>query len=208
MTAVGARRQQAAQTEAELKAAAVRVFGRSGYLNAKITDITAEAGRAAGSFYKHFTNKESLLESLLADVLHQGDESVQLEGHDDDFSNRDAVRWHVALYWDFHRRNRVLLDALRQASTIDVVFAQRLRDLTEPDVLHMAGHLQRARDSGLALPGDPVVLASAFAALMSQFAATWQAGEGPDLGRELDDDEAIETLTSLVYSGIGGCAQQ
>ena len=72
MTA-GVRKQQAAQTEAELKAAAVRTFARLGYLNTKIVDITAEAGRAAGSFYTHFANKEALLEALLADLLAEGD---------------------------------------------------------------------------------------------------------------------------------------
>ena len=50
----GTRRARAAETEVALKEAAKRVFGRVGYLRAKITDITAEAGRAAGSFYSHF----------------------------------------------------------------------------------------------------------------------------------------------------------
>jgi AcrR family transcriptional regulator len=201
---VGVRRQQAAQTEADLKAAAVRAFGRLGYLNTKITDITAEAGRAAGSFYKHFPNKEALLEALLSDLLTQQDASSLGDGHSDDFSDRAAVRWHIALYWDFHRRNRVLMDALQQASTVDPVFAERLRTLVEPDMHHMADHLIRAREAGLTLPGDPLVLATAFTALVSQFAAMWQSGSGPDLGRDLSDEEAIETLTALIHTGIGG----
>ncbi len=72
----GIRKQRAARTEAELQAAAIRVFERSGYLNAKITDITTEAGRSAGMFYKHFASKEKLLEALLADLLAENDEIV------------------------------------------------------------------------------------------------------------------------------------
>ncbi|WP_203834774.1 TetR/AcrR family transcriptional regulator [Winogradskya humida] len=204
MTAAGVRRQQAAQTGAELKAAAVRVFARLGYLNTKITDITAEAGRAAGSFYTHFANKEALLESLLSDLLAQGDASTLTEGHSHDFSDRDAVRWHVASYWNFYRDHRVVMDALQQAAIVDPEFARRSRELSEPDLHHMADHLIRARDAGFVLPGDPLVLAAAYTALLSGFASMWQGGVGSDLGRALSDDEAIETLTSFIYAGIGG----
>jgi AcrR family transcriptional regulator len=202
MTVVGVRKQQAAQTEAELKAAAVRVFARSGYLNAKITEITAEAGRATGSFYKHFASKEKLLEALLADLLAEGDANAVLAGHGDDFTDREAVRWHVALYWKFYRRHRTVIDSLQQAATVDAAFARVMRDMMEPDVRHIAGHLAR-----LDLPGDPLVVASIFTTLVSTMAATWLSDHHPDLGRDLSDDEAVETLTSFVYAGIGGAAR-
>jgi len=199
MVATGVRKQRAAQTEADLKAAAVRVFARVGYLNAKITDITAEAGRATGLFYQHFTGKEKLLEALLTDLLAEGDANAVLPGHGTDFSDRHAVRWHVALYWGFYRRHRTVMDALQQAATIDPEFARVSRDMLEPDLRHIAGHLD-----GFELPGDPLVLASLFTALVSSFATTWLGDNHPDLGRELGDDEAIETLTSFVWAGLGG----
>jgi len=200
----GVRRQQAAQTEAELKAAAVRAFARLGYLNTKITDITAEAGRATGSFYKHFASKEALLEALLADLLAEGDESSLAGGHGDDFSDRAAVRWHVEVYWGFYRRHRTLMSALQQASSVDQRFAERSQAMIEPDLHHIADHLIRAREAGLRLPGDPLVVATAFTQLLASFAATWQSGAGPDLGRPLSDEEAIETLTNFAYAAIGG----
>jgi len=48
------------------------------------------------------------------------------------------------------------------------------------------------------------VVASMFTLLVSTFAATWLSGNHPDLGRELPDEEAIETLTSFLYAGFGG----
>ena len=197
--AVGIRKRQAAETEAELKAAAVRTFARLGYLNTKITDITAEAGRAAGSFYTHFANKEALLEALLADLLAEGDAAVVEPGHSDDFRDRAAVRWHVAVYWNFYRRRQTILVALQQAAIVDPSFARRSQELMEPDLRHIAGHLER-----LELPGDPLVVASMITTLMSAFADVWLSGRGPGLGRELPDEEAIETLTSFLYAGIGG----
>jgi AcrR family transcriptional regulator len=199
MTAVGVRKQQAAQTSAELKAAAIRVFERVGYLNAKIIDITAEAGRATGSFYKHFTSKEQLLEALLADLLAQGDSDAMLEGHSDDFRDRAAIRWHVALFWGFYQQHRAVMVALQQAATVDESFARRQDEMLEPDLRHIAAHLD-----GLDLPGDPLVMATIFTHTLWGFATTWLSPRPPALGRALSDDEAIETMTSFLHGGLGG----
>jgi AcrR family transcriptional regulator len=197
MAGTGVRKLRAAQTEAELKAAAIRVFDRVGYLNTKITDITAEAGRATGSFYQHFASKERLLEALLADLLAEGDAAIERSGHGEDFADRDAVRWHVAAFWGFYRRHRTVMDALQQAAIVDPEFARRSREMLEPDLRHIADHLAH-----LDLPGDPLVCASMFTALLQGFATTWLSGPRPDLGRELADEEAIETLTSFFYRGF------
>lgn len=191
----GARKQAAAQTEAELKAAAIRMFERAGYLNTKIVDITAEAGRATGSFYKHFASKEKLLEALLADLLAEGDVSAGLAGHSDDFRDREAVRWHVAVFWSSYRRHRAIMSALQQAAIVDEEFARRSREMLEPDLHHIAGHL-----AGLDLPGDPLVTASLFTTTISAVATAWFSGAGPAVG----EDEIIETLTTFLHSGLGG----
>ncbi|MFI5896059.1 TetR/AcrR family transcriptional regulator [Actinoplanes sp. NPDC051513] len=189
MAETGVRKQRAAQTEAELKAAAVRVFARVGYLNAKIIDITAEAGRATGSFYQHFTSKEELLQRLLADLLAEGDASAGMAEHSDDFSDREAIRFHVAAYWGFYRRHRVVMQALQQAAIVDPEFDRVQREMLEPDQRHIADHMAKAAPSS-----DPVVLASIFAALISTFAATWFD--------KIPDDDAIKTLTDFLYGGI------
>jgi AcrR family transcriptional regulator len=202
MATAGVRAAQRAETEAALKQAAVRVFGRVGYLNTKITDITAEAGRAAGSFYSHFPNKEALLEALLTDVLANGDELAADPAHSGDFTDRDAVRYHVAGYWDYFRRHRAVMVALQQAATVDERFSRRVREMLEPDLRHLAEHLEQARDGGAVLPGDPLVVATAMTALMAGFAQFWLVDGGYD--RQIDDDEAVDTLTSFIFSGIGG----
>ncbi|HET6855760.1 MAG TPA: hypothetical protein VFH94_01525 [Streptomyces sp.] len=42
-----------------------------------------------------------------------------------------------------------------------------------------------------------------FTTLLSTCADHWLSGRGPQLGRELSDGEAIETLTWFLYAGIG-----
>ncbi len=203
---VGVRRARSAETEAALKEAAKRVFARTGYLKAKITDITAEAGRAAGSFYSHFSSKEQLLEALLVDMLAESDERVEEPGHSPDFTDPEAVRWHVAVYWRFVRANKPVVVALYQAAMVDERFAHRLRELLEPSLHDMAHHLDHIRASGGQLPGDPLVVASAMISMISQFAFTWLLGEGETAapGRELSDEEAVDTLTRFIAHGISG----
>jgi AcrR family transcriptional regulator len=203
-SAGGSRRAKAAQTELALKEAARTVFARRGYLNAKITDITAEAGRSAGSFYQHFTGKEQVLQALLADwIAHAGEELAAGEAGDD-LSQEPALRTRVAVYWRTYQAHRPEIQALGQAAMVDPVFAAQLAQFRHAELQTMREHLERLRDAGFALPGDPAVLASAFNALLEGFCAIWIAGGGEPIGRVLGDDEAIDTLTGLLQHGLTG----
>lgn len=198
MTSTTSRKQKAAETEAALKAAARRVFARQGYLNTKITDITAEAGRAAGSFYNHFAGKEELLEALLVDMFAEADEGATDPEHDPDFSKRSAVRWHVARYWRFYQAHLPEMVALRQAAMVNADLGKRLQQLTVADQSHLGEHLANVAN----LPGTPELVTSAMTSLMDQFAYTWLVAGGN--GRELADEEAIDLLTEFVHRAING----
>ncbi|MEO5874995.1 MAG: TetR/AcrR family transcriptional regulator [Streptosporangiaceae bacterium] len=196
--APGGRKAKSAETEAALKAAARREFERLGYLNTKITDITAEAGRAAGSFYKHFTSKESVLEALLADMLVDVDDRVAVHPADHDLSDPAMLRAHVEIFWTTLRTHRPELTALFQASQVDQAFAARLTRLMAPERQVMVAHMEYLRDRGVALPGRPDLVAAAMIGLIWQFAL-----------EHLDavaDDEAISLLTAFILRGIAGSA--
>ena len=198
--------EQAASTEAALKEAARRVFARQGYLNTKITDITAEAGRAAGSFYNHFTGKEELLTALLTDALAESDAAIYAPDsqHRADFSDRDAVRWHVANYWRFYTRHAVELTALRQAALVSAEFGAQLEAMTAGNVDHLTDHLDPITKAGRNLPGPPELVLPIFAGLLDGFSYRWQQSEGVFGGRRVDDDEAIDTLTEFIYRALNG----
>jgi AcrR family transcriptional regulator len=199
----GRRAAQAAETEAALKAAARRVFAERGYLNTKITDITAAAGRAAGSFYNHFAGKDELLAALLTDML-DDDTPATDPRHNPDFSDRDAVRWHVAAYWRFYRRHLPEMVALREAAIVNPAFGRRLREIVAADNAHMLDHLALVQAAGIPLPGEPRLVVSAMHSLLDQFAYTWIVGGGDGSRPAVDDDEAIDTLTDLLHRGIAG----
>jgi AcrR family transcriptional regulator len=194
------RRQRAAGTEAALKQAARDVFAERGYLNTKITDITAAAGRATGSFYNHFAGKEELLEALLRDMLAAADETVvDVAGHDADFSKRSAIRWHVEAFWRFYQTHLAEMIAVKQASLADPELGRRLQQIMADDDQHMIEHFDHLPNP----PADPMVAISAMNALMEGFAYTWLV-VNPSNGRTITDEAAINTLTDLLHHGLAG----
>jgi AcrR family transcriptional regulator len=200
----GSRRARAAQTEVALKEAGRRVFARSGYLDAKITDIAAEAGRSVGSFYKHFAGKDELLQALLADWTAGAGQDLAGHPAGSDLSEEPALRARVAVYWHTYRAHLPEIRALQQAAQVSPAFARQLAQTRHAELDTMREHLERLRAVGFDLPGDPVVLASAFNALLEGFCAVWIAGGGEPIGRTLSDDEAISTLTGLLAHGLTG----
>lgn len=198
------RKEQAAETAAALKGAAKRLFARRGYLNTKVTDITAEAGRAAGSFYNHFNSKEELLESLLADLAAEGDSSSTDPGHNPDFADPAGVRWHIEQYWGFYRRHAAVLQALRQAAMVNEDFGRTLARWSAAQASDVTGHLDHITRRGLHLPARPDVSVAMLYGVVDQAAQQWLLGPYREGWPEISDEEAIDALTRFVYRGLTG----
>jgi AcrR family transcriptional regulator len=202
----GIRKAKAAQTEQALKDAARRVLARGSYLDTTIGDITTEAGRSVGSFYRHFASKEELLQALVVDWLSSAGEELSAGDAGDDLSEEAALRARVAVYWHTYREHVPEIRALDQAALVNAQFAAQVSQLRDAQLQTMREHLERLRDAGYDLPGDPTILASAFNALLEGFCRVWLAdGEQPS-GRALSDEEAIDTLTGILRHGLLGPA--
>ena len=185
------RAEQAAETKVALMEAAKRLFATRGYLNTKITDITAEAGRAAGSFYRHFAGKEELLTVLLAEFAAAGDQYANAPEHKADFSDPDAVRYHVLTFWRVYHQHLATLQALRQAALVDENFARTFREVGRRQADDIRSHLDNVSD----LPASPEVSMTVLTAMLDGFAQMW-----PDM----PEDEAVEIITRFVYRALNG----
>jgi len=115
---------RAERTATELKAAARRLLTRKSYADIRITDITEEAGRAAGSFYRYFTDKDDLLRALVADFESavSGQVEDMLGGPDHGLADREDVRKHVEAYWTSYRTHHAEMSGLFQAAAVSDEF--------------------------------------------------------------------------------------
>ena len=160
-----------ARTRRALVAAAREVFERDGFLEARITDITAQAGVAAGSFYTYFTSKEAVfaavIEELSEEMLHPGLRGT-IADRDDPVAVIEAAN---AAYLDAYRRNAKLMGLLEQVAQIDEDFRRLRLARARAFVRRNAQAIARLQEQGLADPDlDPALAAHALSSMVSRVA--------------------------------------
>jgi AcrR family transcriptional regulator len=94
------RAEKAEKTRRDLIEAAVKIVGRSGYEGASISNITAQAKVAQGTFYNYFESRQDILDQLLPLM---GDEMTNyIRTHmDPDVTGAEREKQRIVLYFDF-----------------------------------------------------------------------------------------------------------
>lgn len=181
--------------------AARRVFARSGYLNARLSDIADEAGKSMASFYNYFDSKEALLTELATDF----DTELQAQvaepferGLPPDKALPEAIR---AFYRHYRRRLPDVVGIV-QASMVDAKFAADWREIRTNGVRTIATGIRRAQRDGWAPGLDPTLAASALSSMLEHFCWVWLAQGGDAIDIELDEDHAVDTLWTLWSHAI------
>jgi AcrR family transcriptional regulator len=217
---MGVRKIRAAETEAALKEAARRLFADRGYLNTKITDITAAAGRATGSFYEHFASKEDLLRVLLADMHEQaGSQFDSAEHLPHDLTDPGQLRDHLAVAWSVMRANRSVMSALFESAMAAGPASGALWERLTDDTVMLREHLEYLRARGHQLPGDPTLIAAAMGGMLSMLAYALlplepehPEPEHPEQDRaqtarprpSYSRPDVIDSVTNLLLYGLTG----
>ena len=209
---MGVRKAKAAETEEALKAAALRQFAERGYLNTKITDITAAADRATGSFYQHFASKEDLLQALLAEMHAQAGGAFDDGGHPPhDLTDPAQLREHLAAAWGVMRDNRPVMTALFESAMAAGPASGALWERLADDTSMLRDHLEYLQARGDALPGDPTLVAAAMGGMLSMLAYALLPADPDDVevpgGPGYSDAQILGTLTNLLLHGLAAPAQ-
>jgi AcrR family transcriptional regulator len=200
LTARGVRSREA------LLGASRRLFGREGYANTTIADITREADRALGTFYTYFENKEAVLEQLAEDFKSEVESRVT----ELDLVNAepyDALREVCAVYWHSCRDHAGELAAIFQASMLDERFAKAWRSIRSDARHSLADGIRSADAAGLASDPHPDATASALGSMMDYFCYVWLIEGGEADLQSLPDDVAIDTMARVLFRTIFASAE-
>lgn len=188
------------RTRARLFEAGKVVFERDGFLQARITDIAAEANVSHGSFYHYFDSKESLFREIAEEVevrLVSMDDIAQDRG--EDAGPIDRIRAANKAYLTAYKKEARIMRVIEEVSRYndDVRLVRSKRD----DYLaaRLESAIKRLQAEGLADERiDERYAATALGGMVAKFAEMMFVG-----GARFDMQAAVEQLTLLWANALG-----
>jgi len=198
--AVVPRSRKGAETRARLLEAAKSVFEETGFLNARVSDISKKAGLSHGSFYHYFGSKEQVFrevaeaqERLLTAPLRKSEELARP-------SARDRIRRANRRYLEQYRNEARIMGLIEQVSRYD----ERVKEVRAETQRHFADRaeqsIRRLKSEGLVGEEiDPRIASMALGAMVARFAELWLVQDYA----EYDFDAVVEQLTTLWCNALG-----
>ena len=188
------------QTDEAFREAARLVFARDGYLNAKISDIAAAAGRSVASFYNYYDTKADLLIAL-AEEFHAEASQLAALPYRAGLSGEEALREAVAGFWRTYAKRRGELIGIFQAAMVEGRFRDRWLELRGEAITRIATAVRKAQADGYCPGVDPVMTASALSAMLEHFCYIW-LGQGGEKDVPFDDDLALDALCTIWVKAV------
>jgi AcrR family transcriptional regulator len=188
------------ETDEAFRDAARVVFARDGYLNAKISDIAAAAGRSVASFYNYYDTKADLLIAL-AEEFHAEATAMAVLPYRAGMSHEEALREAVAGFWRTYSARRGELIGIFQAAMVEGRFRDRWLEIRGEAIGRIAAQVRRAQSQGYCPGVDPVLTASALSAMLEHFCYIW-LGQGGEKDVPFDDERALDALATIWVKSV------
>jgi AcrR family transcriptional regulator len=187
------------RTRERLVDAGWRVFESQGFMDARITDITAKAGVATGSFYSYFDSKEELFAEVALRFSNKIYETTATPAEQRIDDLRVRIDANNRRYLKAYRENAQMLKVIEQMASLNPECARIRREVRRAFVARNERGIRRLQEQGLADPEiDAHTAASALASMIDNFAYVWFVLEEP-----FDEEVAATTLTRLWLQSIG-----
>jgi len=107
------------RTRENLVSAAHRVFKRTPFPDARLSDITAEAGVAAGTFYTYFDSKEEIFREVADDVLAELATAARRDPGNIDGDRIRDIAYASRCYFEACLRNATVVRSMEQLAVSD-----------------------------------------------------------------------------------------
>jgi AcrR family transcriptional regulator len=180
------------RTRARLIRSAEIVFGNVGYHDARVSEITRQAGVALGTFYLYFPSKEELFRAMLDWINHDLRRTLS-EGTRGLASRAEMESEGLRLFFHFLRRHRKLYRIVKQAEGVDpALYRAYYRRIAEG---YRRG-LAQAMDRGELRPIDPELAAYALMGIADFVATRYVVWEDGLTERKFDE------LVGLIFHGL------
>lgn len=180
-------------------AAAKRVFAEKGYFNAKISDISAAAGRSHGSFYNYFDNKDALLLSLAEEFAAEVLTRARNVPRGDPY---EVIKQTVTIYYSTYRAYLPTLIGLFQLSMADPKFDELWQQVRRTALENAMAITRKAHRDGFARGLDEHAATSAIVSMLEYFCWTWLARDGEPGFAPIPDAVAVENLAQIWYRSL------
>ena len=196
------RSRKGAETRARLALAAKRVFEEKGFLDARVSDISARAGLSHGSFYHYFDSKEEIFREVAEAEERQltvPPPAGPITGADP-AAHRERIRRANRRYLERYRDEARIMGLIEQVSRYDE-HVNAVRAATQKHFADRAERsIRRMQAEGVADPElDPAIAATALGAMVARFAELWLV-QGY---ARYEFEHAVEQLTELWSNALG-----
>jgi AcrR family transcriptional regulator len=147
------------------------ILERDGFRDARISDITQEAGVANGSFYTYFASKIEVVNALLPEIeedLVDPTAAPEIQGAPDIATRIEAM---IRAYLDNYRRNVKLLKVLEEVTLAEETVAEWRLERSREFARRTAIDITKWQELGLVdVELDPVVTARSLSSMVVRMA--------------------------------------
>lgn len=180
-------------TRQKLLDTAEDIFGKKGYFNTSIVDITQQANVAQGTFYNYFSSKQIIFEELVKQLSSDFRNEIRLEvAKATNSKEAQMIGFQVFFRWVKNHRN--LYSIVQQAILVD---EQLYRWYYERLALGYVKGLEEAMNKGEFKSLNTEAIAYSLMGIAQFLGMRWVYWEGVDI-----PEEAFQDAVQLIFEGL------